>query len=180
MGSEQSSALDNSIPSKRLRTVKTFNPEKYSGRWFELARYDTLIYEQFCFIAIADYSWNSQTQILQVINTCLDKNENSLRQSNGQATIVDNKDPGKLSISFEDSGTGENCGSYWVHWTDYDNYSIVGSPSGKYLWILSRYEKSPGKDLPFLLKKVQQFGYDDYQLTSRRSFIDYGKDKNPA
>jgi apolipoprotein D and lipocalin family protein len=180
MGAEQSSGTVDKIDQRRQKTIKPFDPQRYSGKWYEIARYDNLIYERYCYGAIAEYEWNSNKEILGVKNTCIGPNNESIRESYGSATIRNQNEPGKLVIQFQDMGPVDTRGDYWVHWTDYDRYSIVGSPSGTYLWILSRYNRVPVTDLKFLLDKVCEFGYDDSQLTSRREFVDFGKEKSPA
>ncbi|MDD3267080.1 MAG: lipocalin family protein, partial [Burkholderiales bacterium] len=52
---------------------------------------------------------------------------------------------------------------YWILYTDY-NYSLVGSPNHKYLWILSRTENPESADINKLLKIATQQGFDISQL----------------
>lgn len=42
MGAEYSYPSSDYSNDQRQKTIKNFDPNKYSGKWFELARYDTL------------------------------------------------------------------------------------------------------------------------------------------
>ena len=55
-------------------------------------------------------------------------------------------------------------GSYWIHWTDYDNYSIVGSPSKRFLWLLSRKNTIKASEVEPILKVIRGFGYETDKL----------------
>jgi len=146
-------------------TVKNFDPVRYSGEWIEAARYPTLIYEQDCSGAKAIYTWDTDKQLLYVENVCLNAKGNKIRSRKGQARIADKSDPGKLLLRFTDglpSDPGES--PYWVHYTDYDNYALVGGPSGKFLWLLSRSKVIPTKDILDIMKMVKGFGYNPDKL----------------
>ena len=56
-------------------------------------------------------------------------------------------------------------GDYWVldHGDDYD-WSIVGEPSGRYLWLLARDPKPDPALLQTLLARVEALGYDRWAL----------------
>jgi hypothetical protein len=67
-----------------------------------------------------------------------------------------------------DSGCGE--GEYWVLYVS-DDYktAIVGDPSRKYLWLLSRTPTVNGVVREELLSKARQQGYDTTRLIWRAS-----------
>ena len=68
--------------------------------------------------------------------------------------------PDKLSLLFNDGLSNDGVGDYWVHWTDYCNYALVGGSTDKYFWILSRKETIDKSDIPYLTKLVEKYGYD--------------------
>ena len=71
------------------------------------------------------------------------------------------QESGKLELKFTDNLPADpGWQPYWVHWTDYENYSIVGGPSGRFLWILSRREKVSVRDASKMAKLVESFGYN--------------------
>ena len=51
-------------------------------------------------------------------------------------------------------------GLYLVHQTDYINYSVVGSPDRRFLWILSRNPEMCGNVYDQLFDFVKELGYD--------------------
>ena len=63
----------------------------------------------------------------------------------------------KLKVSF----FGPFYGDYWVldHADDY-SWSIVGEPSGRYLWILNRKATPPEAEVQRLIGRVRELGYD--------------------
>lgn len=141
-------------------TVINFDINRYLGRWFQIANLP-LIYENDCNGAIADYSWNKELNGMRIINTCLVNNEEK-RSREGIAFIEYNNkyDRSKLKVKFIDDGPKNDFYSwYYVLYTDYCNYSIVGSPCKKYLWILSREPKIPRCDFIKLCDFVLNKGY---------------------
>jgi apolipoprotein D and lipocalin family protein len=90
-----------------------------------------------------------------------------MKQVKGKAKVVDKNSNAKLKVTF----FWPFYGDYWIIklGTDYD-YSVVGTPNRKYLWILSRtpqmdyklysqlieYAKSEGFDVNKLIKTLQK------------------------
>ena len=157
----------------RKSTQPKFDPVKYSGQWYEFAKYPTLKYQNMCKNSTADYKWDSSTSTLKVVNTCFLQNGQQYSRS-ANAKIIDFEDPGKLSIEFDATeGPTDGKGQYWVHYTDYDNYAIVGGPSSKYLWILSRQPKLSKKEARWLIDLVEGFGYNaDCLMSSANNISD--------
>ena len=75
--------------------------------------------------------------------------------------IVDAATNAKLKVSF----FGPFYGDYWVldHAEDY-SWSIVGEPSGRYLWLLSRAAKPGQARLDQLIARAGALGYDTSML----------------
>lgn len=145
-------------------TQENFNVKKYLGTWYEVAK-KPFPFEKGCSYAVAEYSWKDD--MINIKNSCLDDNRNVIRESFGKARIPDMNDRSKLKVKFPGSGEGD----YYVHYTDYDNYSIVGGPDGRFLWILSRTKKIPKSDLKMLINKVKSFGYNPDKIMSNMKFI---------
>ena len=94
------------------------------------------------------------------LNRCR-KPDGKIKDAAGRAKIVDPATNAKLKVSF----FGPFYGDYWVldHADDYA-WSIVGEPSGRYLWLLSR-DATPGKErLEALIARAQALGYDTSML----------------
>lgn len=152
-------------------TVPFFDPKKYTGDWYSLASMP-LIYEKDCYRSMANYSYDCITGQIKLVNTCI-KADGTCYTRSGVGRIPDSESPGKLIIKFTDglpSGSLEPSVStipadpgwspYWIHWTDYDNYSIVGVPSGEFLWILGRKKQTTADNLFKLATLIKTLGYD--------------------
>jgi apolipoprotein D and lipocalin family protein len=134
--------------------AKPVELKRYLGRWFEIARYEQR-FQKGCEGVTADYSLRSDGSIA-VTNRCR-KPDGKFAEAQGRAKIVDSSSNAKLKVSF----FGPFYGDYWVldHADDY-SWSVVGEPSGRYLWILSR-EPTPAKgNVEALIERVRNMGYD--------------------
>jgi apolipoprotein D and lipocalin family protein len=132
--------------------------QRYLGRWYELARYEQA-FQKDCDGVTADYALRPDGAI-SVLNACR-KPDGSFKQAKGKAKVVDTATGAKLKVSF----FGPFYGDYWVldHAPDY-SWSIVGEPSGRYLWILSR-EAQPGPaKVEALIARAKALGYDTSML----------------
>ncbi|WP_296106983.1 lipocalin family protein [uncultured Agrobacterium sp.] len=135
---------------------KTVQLNRYLGDWFELARYENA-FETDCEGVTARYSLRDDGMI-KVINTCRKGSpEGSKKEIEGRAKIVPDSGNAKLKVSF----FGPFYGDYWVldHANDY-SWSIVGEPSGRYLWILTRTPKPSEQTRKMLVNKAKALGYD--------------------
>ena len=139
-------------PAKRVEL------DRYLGRWYEIARYEQR-FERGCKAATANYSLRDDGNI-DVVNRCRKCGGNQ-SEARGIAKVVDRRSNAKLKVSF----FGPFYGDYWIldHADDY-SWSIVGEPSGRYLWILSR-EANPGNhEVAKLITLVTALGYDTSML----------------
>ena len=149
-------------------TQRDFDVKRYLGTWYEVAK-KPFPFEKGCDYSVANYTWESD--ILYIKNSCLDENRNVIRESFGKARIPDMNDKGKLKVKFSGPEAWPGEGDYYVHYTDYDKYSIVGGPNGRFLWILSRTKKIPKSDLLMLIQKVKSFGYNPDKILSNKKFL---------
>lgn len=138
--------------------AKAVEISRYLGRWYELARYEQG-FQKDCEGVSADYA-RREDGMISVLNRCR-KPDGTIKDAKGRAKIVDPATNAKLKVSF----FGPFYGDYWVldHADDY-SWSIVGEPSGRYLWILSR-DATPGQArLNELIGRVRALGYDTSML----------------
>lgn len=153
--------------------TNSFDVNKYSGLWYEIAKVPNK-FEEGCHFSTAEYSWNSVRKVMNVKNTCLDKNRNILYVRSGEAKIV-NRAQKRLKLIFTDGLPSDNSNSKWnyrILYTDYANYSIVtGSSDSDYMWILSRTSQIPAEDALILLNRIKSFGFDEKKLISKPSLI---------
>ena len=137
--------------------AKIVDLERYLGKWYEIARYDNR-FEKGCEAATAEYS-KREDGLINVLNKCNKGSVNGPEdKAEGKAKIVEGSNGAKLKVSFFGPFY---LGNYWVldHAEDY-SWSIVGEPSGKYLWILARSSEISAKEKAALLDKAKSLGYD--------------------
>ena len=129
---------------------------RYAGVWYELARYDNG-FERNCEGVTAEYRPQPDGTV-QVLNTCHKGAPGGpTKVAKGRAKVVPGNQNGKLKVSF----FGPFWGDYWVldHAEDYA-WSIVGEPSGRYLWVLSRTPHPAAATSAFLDARAKALGYD--------------------
>jgi apolipoprotein D and lipocalin family protein len=136
--------------------AKAVELNRYLGRWYEMARYEAP-FQKGCEGVTADYSLRDDGKI-KVVNSCRkDGISGKVREASGKAKVVDGSNGAKLKVSF----FGPFYGDYWVldRAEDY-SWSIVGEPSGRYLWILTREAKPDAATRAMLEARVRALGYD--------------------
>ncbi|WP_298469139.1 lipocalin family protein [uncultured Erythrobacter sp.] len=136
----------------------------YLGQWYEYGRYEAP-FQKGCEGVTAEYSLRetSGDARIRVINSCYkDGLDGEFDQSTGKAKVVEGSDGAKLKVSF----FGPFYGDYWVLDRGEPGvdgtypWSIVGEPSGRYLWMLTR-EAQPDAALKAALEaRVRELGYD--------------------
>jgi apolipoprotein D and lipocalin family protein len=143
-----------------LNTVNFVDLTKYTGRWFEIARYPHR-FEKGCSAVTADYSLQEDGAI-EVLNQCrLEEDDNRIKKAHGKAKVVDTQSNAKLKVTF----FWPFYGDYWILKLDPDyQYAIVGTPSREYVWILSRTPIIPEQLLEKLIEDIRSFGYDTDRL----------------
>ncbi len=136
-------------------TITNLEPERYLGKWYEIARYDHK-FERGLNFATANYSLMNDGKI-RVVNSGI--KDGKLKSSVGKAKFTDN--PGLLRVSF----FGPFYSDYRIMMLSKDyKYALVGSKSAKYLWILSRTPAVPEGTLNHILVEAANRGYDISKL----------------
>lgn len=136
--------------------AKPVDLKRYVGLWYELARYENR-FERNCEAVTAEYRARPDGMI-EVINSChKGAVSGPLKVAKGRAKVVAQSQDAKLKVSF----FGPFFGDYWVldHADDY-SWSIVGEPSGRFLWILTREAHAPTALRETLEGRARQLGYD--------------------
>lgn len=149
-----------------LDTVDYVDLNRYLGKWYEIARFDQK-FQKGCTATAADYSLRSDGDI-KVINKCrLGSPDGKLKEAEGRAWIKDRHTNAKLKVQFFLRGIrlGIFAGKYWILDLDEDyQHALVGDPSRKYLWILSRTNKMDEKVYDELVKKAEDMHFDTSKL----------------
>ena len=150
----------NRDPALPLSTVEAVDVDRYLGRWFEIARLPNR-FEENCEGVTAEYSRRDDGMIA-VLNSCrVGAPDGKLKEAKGRARIVDPETNAKLEVSF----FGPFWGDYWIIdlASDY-SLSVVGEPSGRYLWILSRTPTLAPDTRAAVLDRIAAMGYDTSKL----------------
>ena len=144
-----------------LDTVDHVDLTRYLGKWFEIARLP-LIWENKCASNVTATYTPLPGGKIGVLNSCR-KSDGKITQSKGTAKIASKKDRSnsKLKVTFFWPFSGD----YWILDLDRDyQWALVGNPSRKNLWILSR---TPGLDhetIDTLLAKGEALGFDTSKI----------------
>ena len=137
-----------------------FDLNRYLGKWYEVARYDHA-FERGLVGTTAEYSLLDDGKIKVLNSGYINTLDGTYQQSVGKAKPNRNGKSGQLRVSF----FGPFYSDYYILdlAPDY-SYSVVGSSSPKYLWILSRTPHLNPKVQSEILTNLQQRGYDTQKL----------------
>ncbi len=137
--------------------AKAVELDRYLGKWFEMARYEAP-FQKGCDGVTAEYSLrdtDASEPKIKVVNSCT--KDGKTTTANGKAKIVEGSQNAKLKVSF----FGPFYGDYWVldRAEDY-SWAIVGEPSGRYLWMLTRQAQPEPQVRARIEARVKELGYD--------------------
>ena len=154
----------------QLVTVKQVDLKQYIGKWFEIAKIPNSFQDQCAYGTTAEYKIDEDEDII-VINSCYEKDGNP-DVAEGLAKVVDRKTNAKLEVSFVNFlGIRPFWGDYWIIGLD-ENYqwAVVGTPSRKYGWILSRTPSLPDNTMQeiFSLLKSQNYNPADFEMSRQK------------
>lgn len=141
-------------------TISNFDLGRYLGKWYEIARYDHS-FERGLVGSTAVYSLRDDGKIKVLNSGHLNSLDGPYKESIGKAKPNRNGKPGQLQVSF----FGPFYSDYYILdiAPDY-SYSVVGSSSPKYLWILSRTPQITPEVRNKILSNLQKRGYNTDNL----------------
>lgn len=141
-------------------TIASFDLDRYLGKWYEIARYDHS-FERDLVGCTAEYTLRDDGKIKVLNSGYLKTLDGPYKESIGKAKARRNGKPGQLEVSF----FGPFYGDYNILELAPDySYSVIGSSSPRYLWILSRTPQLPTKVKSIIISNLQQRGYDTNKL----------------
>lgn len=126
-----------------LHVVRNLDPDKYIGKWFEVARFPNRFQDQCAGDVTAEYAKRADGRIA-VRNRCRttagtwEDAEGVARRASGAPTSVLEVRFAPAILSFLPTVWGDY---QVIALDDAHSYSLVGTPDRKYLWILSRTPK---------------------------------------
>jgi apolipoprotein D and lipocalin family protein len=143
-----------------VRAQQDFDVTRYVGKWYEIATFGA-IFQTGCNNTTANYSLNNDGTVA-VRNECRLFSTGGFKiGSDGIATVPNAEEMSKLKVSF----FGSRGSDYWVLYVDGDyQYALVGEPSRKYLWLLSRTPTLPAENFDKLVGIAREQGFDMSRL----------------
>ena len=143
-----------------LRTVPQVDLNRYLGNWYEIASYPAW-FQKGCTGSTAEYRLMDDGRI-RVVNRCFKSSlDGPLKASKGKAEVVDTTTNAKLKVWFFWPFKGD----YWIIDLDADyQWAVVGVPSRKYLWVLSRTPQMDERVYQGILTRLVDQGYDPNRL----------------
>lgn len=155
---------ENNYPT--LPVARYVDLTKYAGDWYEIARMPAR-FEKECYASKAHYTLNEDGTV-NVLNTCHKKGvQGKVKKATAKAYVVDPVSNAKLKVQFFWPFSGD----YWIMEVgDQYEYALVGEPSRKYLWVLSRTPQLDNTILDSLLDKAKKQGFDISKLIHTKHF----------
>lgn len=145
----------------------TFSPTKYEGLWYEVARLP-LKWETPCVASTATYKWEPASRVLDVTNTCQLSDGTALSR---HGTAARTETQGTFLLEFNDGLPSDGASEYIVHATNYVQFSVVGSRSKEFLWILSREPNMQSCVYNYALRKAKALRYPTEKLIVSRPIV---------
>ncbi len=146
-----------------LAVVPSVDLQRYMGTWYEIARLPNTFQRQCEGDVTATYTLRDDGDIT-VVNRCK-KADGEISEATGKAKRASDDGPNtKLKVRFAPaflSFLPFVWGDYWIIdlAPDY-SYAVIGEPSRKYFWILSRTPSMDESIVQEILARARHQGYD--------------------
>jgi apolipoprotein D and lipocalin family protein len=141
-------------PTTPLPTVASVDLQRYVGTWHEVAVVPNRFQSQ-C-VADTQARYRPAGGDIEVVNRCR-KADGSVDEIIGIAKVVAGSGNAKLRVSFFRPFYGD----YWVLALDPDyRWALVGEPSRRFGWVLSRTPRMAAGDLEAALARAEALGYE--------------------
>ncbi len=143
-------------PPAGVTAVSSFDAQRYTGKWYEIARLDHG-FERGLTDINATYRLLPDGS-LEVTNRGYDPKEKTWQQAVGHARFLGDPRKGSLKVSF----FGPFYGGYHVVALDRKGYdwALVMGPDRDYFWILARDKQLPEPLRQALLENARRLGID--------------------
>lgn len=144
-----------------LELVESVDLERYEGRWYEIARLPNSFQDHCRGEVIAEYELREDGRV-DVLNTCRTRG-GAVDSARGVARRPDPARPAALEVRFAPAWLSvfpAVWGDYQVMALDGEyRWSLVGSPSRQYLWILARERRLAEPRIDSLLAEARRQGF---------------------
>lgn len=149
-------------PAAPLQTIATLDVQRYSGRWFEVAKFPNRFQKKCVSDTVAQYQPLADGRV-QVTNQCR-LASGQTDQAIGMARQMGEADSPRLQVRFAPAWLSVLpwvWGDYWVIDLDPEyRLAAVSEPSRNYLWILSREPSVDPARYAALLQRLSAQGLD--------------------
>lgn len=144
-----------------LKPVAGIDLKRYSGQWFEIAKYPNRFQKQCVANTTATYTLKPNGRI-EVANQCL-KKDGTKETAIGEAKIGDEKNNAKLKVRFAPgfvSFLPMVWANYWViEIADDYSYTVISEPGRNYFWILARKPVMDDATYQGILRRAEAMGF---------------------
>lgn len=157
-----SSTLMGAAHALEVKPVESFDVTRYLGTWHEIASIPQFFQRKCVRDTKASYSAAADA-LMRVDNVCT-RDDGTRERASGRARAGDPNVASKLEVTFLEL-FGEHrfwvAADYWVIALD-PNYTwaVVGHPSRRYGWILSREPMLPTLAVAEIIGRLKSQGYD--------------------
>ena len=150
-----------------LRVVPSVDPERYAGRWYEIARLPNRFQTKCAGDVTADYAVRGGGGF-DVLNRCR-RADGRTAEAKGRARAADARGPNsKLKVRFAPA----YLSFLPFVWGDYQiidlapdySHAVVGEPGRKYLWVLSRTPRMDDEAYARAVARAAEQGFDVSRL----------------
>jgi apolipoprotein D and lipocalin family protein len=143
-----------SATERPLPTVESVDLQRYAGTWYEVALLPNRFQRQCASDSQANYKLDGER--VRVVNRCR-RADGSVEEIEGKARVIAGSNNSKLEVSF-----------FWPFWGDYwivaldpeYQHVLVGEPSRKFAWLLSRTPNPGDAVIDNYLSIAQARGFD--------------------
>jgi apolipoprotein D and lipocalin family protein len=145
-----------------LTSVRWLDLERFAGKWYELARYPNW-FQHGCHSDVTAV-YTLEGEVLHIMHSWLGA-DGQTRTLKGIARVVDPVTRARFKVNFFKPYSGK----YWVIdlGQDYE-YSVIGEPERKYLWVLARQPILEQTTCLTILENIRASGYDPAGLRVTR------------
>lgn len=140
--------------------VKSVDLEQYMGRWYEVARYPNR-FQRGTVGTIAHYQLRKNGRITLKNSAHKKTLDGKITKGDGSGRVLRKSKGAKWSVQFVWPFTAD----YWIieHCPKY-SWAVVGQPSKKNLWILSRTPRLDDATWKNVTDRLAKHGYDKAKL----------------
>ena len=143
-----------------LTVVPSVDLRRYAGKWYEIARFPNRFQKACTSDVSATYSLRPDGKIT-VLNQCVTA-KGDIKSATGTARLAGKGQPNtKLKVTF----FWPFSGNYWIIDLDPDyRWAVIGEPTRKYLWVLSRTPQLPEGVYDQLVARAKDKSFDVSRL----------------